>query len=301
MTGGGVTEREGAGGERVDVHDGAPRRSLHPLKVSGRGVKSRVTEDVGPSAKVYRVRRVEGGRVVELEASVVVEEPLYVSVCSGRCSTRVIMRTPGRDLDLALGYVLTSGLVPDPSRIREVVLGEDTVRLEVEGERMEESTSYSYSSCGLCGSPEAALPRLQVLGVDEGFSTDLISSLPGKLREAQRVFTLTGGSHSVALFTAKGEMLDQAEDVGRHNAVDKVVGRLAREGRLPSPGTVMQVSGRVGYEIVLKSAWAGIPVVSGISAPTSSAVELGEALGVTIIGFSRGKSFNIYSFPERIL
>ncbi|MEM3268770.1 MAG: formate dehydrogenase accessory sulfurtransferase FdhD, partial [Metallosphaera sp.] len=135
---------------------------------------------------------------------------------------------------------------------------------------------------------------------DVKIKSDVIFSLPKKLRDGQSAFNVTGGLHAAGLFSTEGEMLYLYEDVGRHNAVDKIVGRLLMRNELPASSTILQVSGRIGYEIVSKAIMAGIPVVSGISAPTSYAIKIAEDSGITLIGFSRGESFNVYAHPERI-
>jgi formate dehydrogenase family accessory protein FdhD len=154
------------------------------------------------------------------------------------------------------------------------------------------------SSCGVCG--RAFLYTLNILKSDLKVKKELIFSFPEKLREKQSVFNISGGLHATALFDPHGELLLIYEDVGRHNAVDKVVGKLLLEDKVPASNYIMQVSGRLGYEIVSKGIKAGIPIVCGISAPTSLAIEIAEEAGLTLIGFLRGKSFNIYTHDERI-
>ncbi len=154
------------------------------------------------------------------------------------------------------------------------------------------------SSCGFCG--RALLYTVDILKSETTIKKDVVISLPEKLRSEQEVFNITGGLHAAGLFTPDGELRYVYEDVGRHNAVDKLVGRLLREGQLPASSYVLQVSGRIGYEIVSKAIMAGIPIISGISAPTSYAIRIAHDAGATVIGFVRGKSFNVYTHAERV-
>ncbi|TRM80800.1 formate dehydrogenase accessory sulfurtransferase FdhD, partial [Sulfolobus sp. D5] len=155
------------------------------------------------------------------------------------------------------------------------------------------------SSCGVCG--RAFLYTINIIKSDAKVRRDVIFSLPEKLRERQNIFNVTGGLHATGLFTLSGELVYLYEDVGRHNAVDKVVGKLLLERKIPSTSYIMQVSGRIGYEIVSKGIKAGIPIICGISAPSSLAVEIANTAGVSLIGFLRGRSFNIYTHEERII
>jgi FdhD protein len=161
---------------------------------------------------------------------------------------------------------------------------------------------YASSSCGVCGKASIDDVEVHCAPVAEGPVVDaaLLEALPGRLRERQRVFDRTGGLHAAGLFDERGELLGLREDVGRHNAVDKVVGEQALAGMLPLAGRILQVSGRVGFEIVQKSAVAGIPVIAAVGAPSSLAVEAAERFGMTVVGFLREDRFNVYTHAERI-
>jgi FdhD protein len=226
----------------------------------------------------------------------------------------VTMRTPGGDFELAVGFLFTEGLIA-PGDVRRVAYcdnlpGEDQ-RYNVVSVTLERAFDvgrlnrnfYATSSCGICG--KAALEDVEVrcASVAPGpeVSAALLVSLPEKLRSKQKVFERTGGIHAAGLFTADGELISLREDVGRHNAVDKVIGEQMLEGRVPLSGHILQVSGRASFEIVQKAAVAGIPIVSAVSAPSSLAVEAGERFGMTIAGFVRDGRCNIYTHPERIL
>ena len=244
------------------------------------------------------------------------EEPLEIRVQGPgqeQRSVAVTMRTPGGDFELAVGFLFTEGLIA-PRDVRRVAYcdtlpGEDqrynivavTLETPFDHERLNRNF-YATSSCGVCG--KAALDDIDVrcTPVAEGprVSSEVLLSLPGALRKAQRVFERTGGLHAAGLFTPDGRPVSVREDVGRHNAVDKVIGEHVLAGRVPLADHVLQVSGRLSFEIVQKAAVAGIPIVSAVSAPSSLAVEAGERFGMTLVGFVRDDRLNVYSRPERI-
>ncbi|WP_016731815.1 formate dehydrogenase accessory sulfurtransferase FdhD [Saccharolobus islandicus] len=232
---------------------------------------------------------------------VAVEEPLNIRVCFEKCEDfAIIMRTPGDDKELSLGFLYSEGVINsihDVESIEQVKNNAVEVRLN-KPVKVRIRDLIVNSSCGVCG--RAFLYTLNILKSDLKVKKELIFSFPEKLREKQSVFNISGGLHATALFDPHGELLLIYEDVGRHNAVDKVVGKLLLEDKVPASNYIMQVSGRVGYEIVSKGIKAGIPIVCGISAPTSLAIEIAEEAGLTLIGFLRGKSFNIYTHDERI-
>ncbi len=249
---------------------------------------------------------------LESEDSVTPEEPLEIRICSGmsgECSRfAVTMRTPGEDEHLAAGLLYTEGIVNSladfhgekfkkiESNILEVWLARTSV--EQNGERY----LPSYSSCGLCG--KTSMDQVFVKGarIQHRFSKvspSLILSLPGRMRSSQELFSETGGIHGAALFSEGGTMIASSEDVGRHNAVDKVIGKSFLDGTL-GEGQILQISGRSGFEIVQKAAIAGIPVVSSVSAPSSLAVETAQTFGITLICFVRENRFNIYTHGERV-
>lgn len=246
-----------------------------------------------------------------------VEEPLEIRV-RGK-SLAVTMRTPGDDFDLAAGFLVSEGVVRSPSDIVSIRYcagatadGSNTYNvLDVglaEGvappDPSIERNFYTTSSCGLCG--KASLDAVRTVATWQVASDPLrldpktITEFPTKLRAAQRVFDRTGGLHAAGLFDAQGTLLCLREDVGRHNAVDKVVGWATRAGRLPLTSTVLQVSGRASFELVQKAVMAGIPVLTAVSAPSSLAADLAEEMGVTLVGFLRGSSMNVYTGGHRL-
>ena len=265
-----------------------------------------------------RVERVapDGSRTSRAD-TLAVEEPLEVRL--GHEVLNVTMRTPGNDFDLVAGWLVGEGLVRDRSdlvsasycagldedgrqtyNVVEVTLVDDTARRK---DRPSRST-WTSSACGVCGASSLDAVRVaspyDVAADDLELDAGVLTSLPDRLRESQSVFEQTGGLHAAGLFDAAGELLCAREDVGRHNAVDKVVGWALREGRLPLRGHVLQVSGRASFELVQKAVVAGIPVMSAVSAPSSLAAELAEESGLTLAGFVRGGSFNLYSHAGRV-
>ncbi|MFT4288024.1 formate dehydrogenase accessory sulfurtransferase FdhD [Nocardioides sp.] len=264
-----------------------------------------------------RVLRVRDGALSQRPDTLAAEEPMEIRV-DGRPLT-VTMRTPGDDFDLAVGFLVSEGVVhasADVAGVRyclgatadgvntynvvDVVLDPAVPAPSASLER----SFYTTSSCGLCGKASLeAVRTASAWSVAEDplrIAPALLSSLPERLRAAQRVFDSTGGLHAAGLFAADGELLCAREDVGRHNAVDKVVGHAAREGMLPLRGTVLAVSGRASFELVQKAVMAGIPALAAVSAPSSLAVELAEDNGLTLVGFLRGSSMNVYAGAERI-
>jgi FdhD protein len=217
------------------------------------------------------------------------------------------MRTPGDDADLALGFAITEGIVTHPDAIRQITdLGEGRWDLvTAEGITIDpaqfQRNFYSTSSCGVCG--KASIDAIRVTGATppQGpvVSTETIMSLPPKLLDRQAAFHSTGGLHAAAAFDPSGEIVVVREDIGRHNAVDKVVGHLARSG-WPLPSLGLMVSGRVSFEITQKAAVAGISLICGVSAASSLAVDLAEEFGMTVVGFLREGGFTVYTGEERV-
>jgi FdhD protein len=228
-------------------------------------------------------------------------------------SIAVTMRTPGHDFELAVGFLCTEGLIHSRDDVASVVYcdlppGEQqfnvvTVRLArpFDPESVKRNF-YTTSSCGVCGKASLEQVQLSCTPVASGPSVpaSVIAGLPGALRETQRIFEQTGGLHASGLFTPDGEVLSVREDVGRHNAVDKLVGEALLGGDLPLSERILMVSGRVSFEIVQKAAMAGVPMICAVSAPSSLAVESARELGMTVVGFVRGSSFNVYTGPERV-
>jgi len=251
----------------------------------------------------YATTRVEVVRVPDGDATdvVAVEEPLEIRI--GGRPVAVTMRTPGHDEELALGFALSEGLRPGAARLPDD-LAANTVELDAPGfdpERLARSF-YTSSSCGVCG--KGALEAVGVeaprIASDLRVAAALVATLPDRLREAQPAFDATGGIHATGLFDAAGTLLCLREDVGRHNAMDKVVGWAFREGRLPLTEAMLCVSGRLSFELVQKAAVAGCPILVAVGAPSSLAVELAGDRGVTLCGFVRGGRMNVYTEPWRV-
>jgi FdhD protein len=233
--------------------------------------------------------------------AVAVEEPLEIRIEGSPVA--VTMRTPGHDEELALGFCISEGLRPRAARLPDD-LAANAVEVEAPGfdpARLQRSFSTS-SSCGVCGKGALEAVAVDAPRVESGLrlTAALLASLPERLREAQAGFEATGGLHATGLFSAEGELRCLREDVGRHNAMDKVVGWAFREGLLPLAWLVLCVSGRLSFELVQKAAVAGCPVVVAVGAPSSLAVELGRDRGVTLCGFARGGRLNVYSEPWRV-
>jgi FdhD protein len=252
------------------------------------------------------VTRVEDGRVIHRPDTLAVEEPLEIRV-DGRATT-VTMRTPGHDLDLALGFLVTEGVVAKPADIAGAINCADNVVDVSLTEPLSEDVAargfYVSSSCGICGKASIdAVTTVQRWRVADDVFTidpDVLISLPDQLREAQKTFDRTGGLHAAGLFTRDGKLQCIREDVGRHNAVDKVVGWALTNSRLPLRETILQVSGRASFELVQKALMAGIPAMAAVSAPSSLAVEMANGGGMTLVGFLRGTSFNVYAGAGRL-
>ena len=252
----------------------------------------------------YATTKVQVVRVPEGDATdvVAVEEPLEIRI--GRRPVAVTMRTPGHDEELALGFALSEGLRPESARLPDD-LAANTVELDAPGfdpDRLARSF-YTSSSCGVCGKGalEAVAVEAPRVASDLRIGAAVVAALPDRLRAAQPAFDATGGIHATGLFDAAGTLLCLREDVGRHNAMDKVVGWAFRDGRLPLAAAVLCVSGRLSFELVQKAAVAGCPVLVAVGAPSSLAVELAADRGITLCGFVRGDSVNIYTEPWRIL
>jgi FdhD protein len=256
-----------------------------------------------------RVVRVRDGRAQELPDFLAAEEPLEIRL--GGEQVAVTMRTPGNDTELAVGFLVGEGIVRPGDvagvaecRSEEGDGGVADVRLRPGAAASGgwQRNFYATSSCGVCGKASIEAVRVAAGAVGDGPAIDrgVLESLPERLRDAQRVFDRTGGLHAAGLFTPGGDLLTLREDVGRHNAVDKVVGRHALEGELPLGGRVLMVSGRASFEIVQKAVVAGIPVVAAVSAPSTLAVDLAAESNATLVGFLRPGGFNVYCGRERI-
>lgn len=264
-----------------------------------------------------KVVSLRGGVRSERADTLATEEPMEIRAGGPGQEAEAVavtMRTPGGDFELAAGFLFTEGLIA-PGDVHRVaycdnVPGEDqqynivSVTLERPFDRdLLHRNFAATSSCGICG--KAALDDVEVrcapVGPGPAVAADVLVSLPDRLRAGQKVFERTGGLHAAGLFTPDGELVTLREDVGRHNAVDKVIGEQLLAGRVPLSDHILQVSGRASFEIVQKAAVAGIPIVSAVSAPSSLAVEAGDRLGMTIVGFVRGGGCNVYSHAGRVL
>jgi FdhD protein len=264
-----------------------------------------------------RVSHISSQHTTERPETLVVEEPLEIRL--GGSPLTVTMRTPGSDVELAQGFLLTEGVVGHRDDIRDVrycrgadqdgvntynvldvTLAPGVPMPEVDVRR----NFYTTSSCGICG--KASLDAVATIsrhapGDDPTtIAAATLTALPDRLRAGQKVFASTGGLHGAALFTSDGTMLVLREDIGRHNAVDKVIGWALEQHRIPLSGTALLVSGRASFELTQKAVMAGIPVMAAVSAPSSLSVDLATQSGLTLVAFLRGDSMNIYSRPDRI-
>jgi FdhD protein len=268
------------------------------------------------------VQRWANGKTSPHPDLVATEEPLEIRIGFGKMereqrSLSVTMRTPGHDLELAVGFLLTEGIIGKMDDIASVKHCEDVGREEERGNvvRVElqphalmdwsklQRNFYTSSSCGVCGksSLEAVQQHCAPIPTTFSASSQVITALPDQLRKAQAVFEHTGGLHAVGVFGVDGELLLLREDVGRHNALDKAIGALLFQNKLPASSFILLVSGRASFELVQKAAVAGFPVMAAVGAPSSLAVSLAQRVQLTLIGFLRGTSFNIYAAPERVV
>jgi FdhD protein len=271
----------------------------------------------GRRTRRARVEQFDADGSTMREDALAVEEPLEVRL--GGSPYVVTMRTPGDDFDLVAGFLVSEGVVWSADQLAamrycagtdeqgrqtfnvvEAVLTPGVALPDTSLERH----VYTSSSCGICGtaSIEAVhkVAHAAVADDDTMFKRELVADLPDRLREQQAVFDRTGGVHAAGLFDSTGELLCLREDVGRHNAVDKVVGWALRDGRIPLRGTVLQVSGRASFELAQKAHLAGIPMLSAVSAPSSLAVEHAASAGLTLVAFNRDGHFNAYGATHRI-
>lgn len=278
-------------------------------------------------------RKVISSNTGEFQDTLAVEEPLEIRVglpLKGKVEHKAVsitMRTPGDDGELAAGFLFTEGIIHHPEQIKQIrhcglkigktkgtinrasALNSNTIRVDLnEGVKVDlkslDRHFYTTSSCGVCGksSIEALSANVKTIS-DEGFrvSSEMIHSLPETLRSSQAVFDQTGGLHASALFTVEGMLDIVREDVGRHNALDKVIGAKFLDGALPLSDKILLVSGRISFELVQKALMAGIPLIAAVGAPSSLAVELAAEYGMTVVGFVRDERFNIYCGESRVL
>ncbi len=270
-----------------------------------------------PGLSRHPVLRWTGGSHDAATDELAVEEPLEVLLATGVAGHRnrrplaVTMRTPGQDVELVLGFLFTEGLIARAAQVQgwrqldeNRLLVELAPEVRVDVQRLERNF-YTTSSCGVCG--KASLEAVQTVSCyfprpgQPRVSASMLLRLPEALRRQQTLFRLTGGIHAAALFTAQGELLLLREDVGRHNALDKLIGAALLQGLVPMTDHLLLVSGRAGFELVQKAAMAGLPVLAAVGAPSSLAVELAGQAGMTLVGFLRSERFNIYIGAERIM
>ncbi len=262
-----------------------------------------------PSTERRRVVRIGPQGRVNLQDHLAGEAPLELRI--GSTPIAVLMRTPGDEADLALGFAITEGIVLSPAEVAAIgpvpedaeanrweLRLADGVSLDPEQFRR---NLYTTSSCGVCGKASIDAVRIAAPPLRAGpvVEREVLLDLPGRMRSAQRSFALTGGLHAAAAFSPDGQLRALREDIGRHNAVDKLVGSLARDA-WPIPDTIMLVSGRVSFEMVQKAAVAGITVLCGVSAASALAVDLARELGLTVIGFLRDGECNVYAGEQRL-
>jgi FdhD protein len=264
------------------------------------------------------VQRVTAAGMQSEPDCLAVEEPLEIRLGCSVGETRehravsITMRTPGHDFELAVGFLFTEGIVVGPEQVSSVRRcgNGNVVRVDLQPDVMVdlsglERHSYTTSSCGVCGKTSLAAvrvnPQHQTQGHHARIDAAVVRRLPDVLRRAQTVFDKTGGLHASALFDLKGQLLCLREDVGRHNALDKLIGAQLLSGCVPLAERVLLVSGRLSFELVQKAAMAGIPIVAAVGAPSSLAVQLGDEHKLTLIGFVRSDRFNIYTGAERVV
>lgn len=267
------------------------------------------------------VRYERGMSIATADDAIAVEEPLEIRLGqteNGRLQHRpvsITMRTPGDDFELAAGFLFTEGILQSREQVREIHHcgkgkgATNTLRVDLaEGVAVDvkrlERNFYTTSSCGVCGktSIEALATGARTVSPPAGFEIDsrLIDELPARLQAEQHAFQSTGGLHASALFSRTGELLGLREDVGRHNALDKLVGSRFLTGALPANDTILFLSGRASFELLQKAVMAGIPVVCAVGAPSSLAIAAATEFGVTLLGFVRGQRFNVYTGHERL-
>lgn len=273
---------------------------------------------VGSKVKVRRLE-VAPDQIRWISDELATEEPLELRLVAGNehRTIAVTLRTPGNDFELAAGFLFGEGVIQRRSEIKRIAYcveeGQEQlyniVSVELRSPALPrlptlERHFFTTSACGLCG--KASIESLSARGLspvsgDSTISAKVLQELPEKLRKAQQLFDLTGGLHAAALFDLEGNLIALREDIGRHNAMDKLVGWALLEGKLPLAQCIVVVSGRASFELVQKALAAGIPIFASVSAPSNLAVDLAASFGMTLAGFLRGERFNVYAHPERIL
>ncbi len=263
------------------------------------------------------VTAVRGGDVQTRDDRLAGEEPMAIRVAGpgqAPIDVSITMRTPGSEAELAVGFLHAEGLLHGRDEVEGVELGDPgglsrpddevlvRLRRRFDPALLAQRHFAITSSCGICGKAALDDIHVRVAPIPDGpvIRPEVLWSLPGRLREAQAVFEATGGLHAAGLFEADGTLLAVREDIGRHNALDKLIGSRLLAGDLPLHGRIVLVSGRAGFELVQKAAVAGAPILAAVSAPSDLAVDAAERLGMTLVGFLRGEGFNVYTRPDRI-
>lgn len=279
------------------------------------------TQHAMPLVAPVTVHKVLGETLSETPDLLAVEEPLEIRLGFGPADNReqravsVTMRTPGHDEELAIGFLFTEGIIQQPSDlvscrhcVQDSAKEGNVIRVElrpdvaVDWSRLERNT-FTSSSCGLCGKTTIEAVMAQTAGpvlADFALEPTVLHALPERVRQTQRAFAYTGGLHAAALFDADGQLILVREDIGRHNALDKLIGAAFWQGWLPLRRFGVFLSGRIGVELVQKSWRAGVPLLAAVGAPSSLAVQMGQEAGITLAGFVRNERFNLYTRPERI-
>ena len=277
---------------------------------------------MSPSVKPVEITKVTAGSSQVKPDLMAVEEPLEIRIGFGPIGDRtqkslsVTMRTPGHDYELATGFLFTEGIIDSYNQVESIKYCEDVgkqeerdnvVRVELKPDvkldmKKLQRNFYTTSSCGVCGKSSIEAVEVTCARIQDRIKIDkaVVHTLPDKLREAQQIFEHTGGLHAVGLLDLSGKLLLTREDVGRHNAMDKIIGASLFKGEIPLANTIMVVSGRASFELVQKALRAGVPIMAAVGAPSSLAVTLAGDLGMTLMGFVRENSFNVYTGKERI-
>ena len=276
-----------------------------------------MTKPLGSKKKV-KIWAVKNNTVLSFSDTIATEEPLEIRLVNPRKTIAITMRTPGADFDLVAGFLYSEGILRQRKDIRQISYCVDP---KVDGEQRYnivniqlreglvpnlpslERHFFTTSACGVCG--KTSIEALKIRGVkviphDDSVNSEVLYSLANQLKSAQKIFVATGGLHAAALFNFQGQLLKVREDVGRHNALDKLIGSAFLADELPLTHRIIMVSGRASFEILQKCIMARVPIVCAVSAPSSLAVSLAEAFGVTLVGFLRDKRFNVYTDWKRI-
>lgn len=294
--------------------------NIHNLLIKFNPKSSLVSVNLGmnnPATGNVHITRMHQNERLEADDILAAEEPLEIRINypadGGRVSKSlsITMRTPGADKELAVGFLFTEGIISSYGDIDKCIIIPDNIVQVVLADHITpdlkklERNFYTTSSCGVCGKSSIDAVRtvcnIQTTGNDVKVSSSILYSLPETLRAKQDVFEHTGGLHASALFTTEGELLMLREDVGRHNALDKLIGACLEKGMVPLDKYVLLLSGRASFELMQKAAMAGIKVIAAVGAPSTLAVQMAEDSDITLAGFLRGERFNIYTKPERII